>query len=422
MPHSTHTSPLRRFFCRVPNSLRLALALALSAVSIACDGPAETETALSPRSAPVPAGEVVTKTPSLLDARPIDLALFTGDDVRQRVSVSSDDFPNGRGDLPWIKGAPLKHFASTEFLDGGAAARQFDARNTPYWCAVLPASVTVDLGGPCYVSEIIVTPFFGKGGGFRLTAALIDEDGSEVSPSPSVDLMVSEPEQLKRSAAGLPFSVEFHPKLAHKVRLNFVNVRDARSYFHSIRILGHRAGAPSSSLEFATADERARVESASTDVARFAMEQAAKNVLVSESRQPNGSKEAPWVAKSAPAEGGPAAQYWCAAAPGWVEVQLPALAIIHRVAVQAFTERHGVSAFYAKIVMDDGTELDTSPAIELSRAAEMPAQGDVKPGALIADFEPVRASRIKFYFQSPGADGGPMYVEDIRVFGVPVEE
>lgn len=262
-------------------------------------------------SAPLPISEI--------EVRPIDVAIFSPNKVWTHIAVSNDQMPDGRGDLPWIVGAPA------EDVSGGG----LPSPDTPYWCATLPATVDVDLGQSCYVCEVTVEPYtFTRGfSGFKMDAKLVSDDGEETDTEPPAQGTLTPETGMAKDMNGVPLILKFRAKATRALKLYFSandTTKDNKVYIGHVRVLGKpvwaRAAAESVSVPPEILD---KLEKAPASLAVFTADTAKGRVLASEDRHPIGRMDfpilAPGEAQAGKDEFGP---YWCAARPAWYEIDL----------------------------------------------------------------------------------------------------
>jgi len=351
----------------------------------------------------VPEATLVASDPMPLGERPIDLAMFREADVPARVTGAFSTALGAGYERPWLKRPGPKQRA--------------------YWDAKTDTVLTLDLGRPCYVSEVVVQPFTARYSLGEFGVTVVTDKNEEFATAPPCTAKATPPEQPEYDQPPEVFYAQFSPRYTQRLRFRFRagSVTDpGRFFIQNIRVLGWPAEAsgtaPSPPLSPTVQSELA---ANAANVARFSPEAAAKQVVVSDDRDPNGRFDRPWVDD----QGGPpeTAPYWCAPRPAWVEVDLGKACYVNAIRVQPYSEAYGVTAFYAKVIGVDGTERDTSPPCEDSRPAADPPGTGLKPPPLSKTFDPVLAQKFKLYFPRGGFQNTWVYVETIEILGVPAD-
>jgi len=143
-----------------------------------------------------------------------DLARMAPDAAREQVAASEDRHPQDRLHVLW-----------SEMADG-----LFE----PYWYAAAPAWIDVNLGRPCYVTEVSVQPLSEAYGLREGYVKVLDAQGREVDPDP--------PCVLSRAggATSGPLEGRFQPVLTQRVRFYFTQggTRNGLVYLTRIRVKG----------------------------------------------------------------------------------------------------------------------------------------------------------------------------------------
>lgn len=133
-----------------------------------------------------------------LDANRQDLAAFAPDVAAAQISASGE-FLAGSAATPWL-------------ADRAPAA---------YWAAWAPAAVTVDLGKPCYVDQVIVWPLSEAYGAGRVYVKAITGDGAEVDTDPPADVAGPEVAPPGTGFRPQPLAAAFEPVAVQKLRVYF---------------------------------------------------------------------------------------------------------------------------------------------------------------------------------------------------------
>ena len=161
-------------------------------------------------------------------AAPADVAepLFKALDAnRQDLTVFAPD------------GAAAQVNASGELRAGSAMVPFLESSSpTDYWAAMEPAAITVDLGKPCYVDQVVVWPLSESHGARRYYVKVITDDGSEVDTAPPADVSAPEVTAPGSGFRPQPLAAAFEPVLVQKLRLYFPQGGFATSAIYVRRI------------------------------------------------------------------------------------------------------------------------------------------------------------------------------------------
>jgi len=161
-----------------------------------------------------------------LAANAANLAEFDRQFVEEHVIVSDDQYPNGRYDQPFLR---------------ESASQPSGEPISPYWCALQPAWVEVDLGKLCAVNAVRVTPYSGLYGVTAFYAKVLDAEGNELDTDPPVDVQQTPPAPDDGPPLEpLPLESRFEPVLTQKLKFYFVRggALTNRVYVGKIEVLG----------------------------------------------------------------------------------------------------------------------------------------------------------------------------------------
>lgn len=337
--------------------------------------------------------------------RPIDLALLTREQARNRLIVSGDAYPKGSQDLPWLAQP------SEAVADG-----EFNPAATPFWATKSPAWVDVNLARLCYVTQVVVEPYSHTLGVGSFSVSLITGDGTELPVATNVTSTAPD----GANAPALPSAIvaTFPPHVAQRVKLHITAPNDSPDpmmYVRRIRVLGVPADGPFIAQPAEIAEPMLKAFDANRhDLAVFAEDAAAAQVRATGALRP-GSEIIPFLESPVPSE------FWGAKAPAAVTIDLGRVCYVNQVGVWPLSASHGVGRFYVKAITENGEEVDTTPAADVTAAAPDDESSGMRPQPLSVAFEPVAVQRLRLYFPAR-RDGDSAYVNRIQVMGVPTLE
>ncbi len=380
------------------------MAMVLAVLGCGETGPAEGPPADLRGSTTVPPGVLVTSAPVPLSDRPIDLAVFSEDEVAGHVQGAYATVLGHRYKLPWLKKQP-------------------DADQPPCWIAATPLRFTLDLGRASYISYVVVEPFTEKYGVGNFTVKILSDKNEEFDTEPPCKVSATPKDESDFDKAPEAFHLRFSPRYAQRLRFYFNrgSGSDTRHvYIKKIRVLGRPADGPGiAESPPLLATLREELDTNATNLALFDPEAVEQHVIVSDDKYPNGRFDRPWTRNDVTSpEEIPIPPYWCAPGPAWAEVDLGKKCYVDAITVQPYSEPYGLGAFYGKVVDDAGNELDTTPPCEDSEEPLAPPGTGLKPLPLAAKFDPVLTQKLKLYFPRGGFQNNWVYIEEIEVRGI----
>ena len=338
-------------------------------------------------------------------ARPIDLAILDREQVASRISVSGDNVPIGRKDVPWV--ARHQQDAAT---DG-----EFKSSATPYWSAPAPAWAEVELTELAYVSHVIVEPYSTDFGVSEISVHLFGPDGIELPVAENVAL-ATDTATLRPPAivATIP------PRVAKRVKILFTKTGAAPEpnvYVRRIRVMGMPVAGPFMASPSDMADPlRQALADNRQDLAVLTPETAIAQLAPPGELAP-GSATLPWLADSSTENA-----VWAAPEPAAVTVDLAKPCYVDRVIVWPHTEALGLHRFYVKVVSPDGHEADTTPVADVTGPDVQPPGTGLRPAPMTATFEPQLVQKLRVYLPDGGYANNVVYVRKIQVLGIPATE